>query len=104
MRQLTLQYPTSPLNNGRFLIYLTARDKARGEAAVENLHKDEQLKKARALAADGGPSDIKFHGLDITDTKSINEFAEHLKQSHGDGIDFIINNAGIAMTGFGSFS
>ncbi len=101
MRQLALQYPNSPLNSGPFLIYLTARDQGRGEAALKNLEQDPQLKKANALKADGGLSEIRFHTLDITDSKSITTFAETLKRDHGDGIDFVINNAGIALDGFG---
>jgi carbonyl reductase 1 len=101
VRQLALQYPKSPLNNGPLLIYLTARDQGRGEAAVKDLEQDSQLKQAQALKADGGLSEIKFHKLDITDNTSIKSLADHLKQAHGDGIDFVINNAGIAMNGFG---
>ncbi|KAF1852175.1 carbonyl reductase [Cucurbitaria berberidis CBS 394.84] len=99
VRQLALQYPKSPLNNGSFLIYLTARDQGRGEAAVKALEQDAQLKSAKALKADGGLSEIKFHALDITDSGSIKTFADQLKQTHGDGVDFVINNAGIAMEG-----
>lgn len=101
MRQLALQYPTSPANSGPFLLYLTARDKGRGETAVTSLEEDVQLKKAKALKADGGLCEIQFHHLDITDSGSIKCLAQHLKRMHGDGIDFVINNAGIAMTGFG---
>lgn len=90
------------MNNGPFLIYLTARDKGRGEAALKDLHEDAQLKQAKALKGDGGLSDIEYHALDITDPKSLDGFAHHLKQAHGDGIDFVINNAGIAMQGFGA--
>jgi len=97
-----LQYPKSPLNNGNLLIYLTARDKSRGEAAVNELHKDNQLKNANALTIDGGLSEIKYAPLDITSSQSIQAFAEHLQQTHGDGIDFVINNAGIALEGFGT--
>ncbi|KAL6710791.1 hypothetical protein ACN47E_007848 [Coniothyrium glycines] len=100
VRQLALQYPKSPLDNGPFLIYLTARDQGRGEAAVKELEQDTQLKKAKALKAYGGLSEIKFHALDITDSGSIRTLAQHLKQAHSDGIDFVINNAGIAMDGF----
>jgi carbonyl reductase 1 len=64
------------------------------------LHEDEQLKAAKALRSDGGLSEIKFHALDITDSKSIQTFVQDLKQSHSDGIDFVINNAGIALDGF----
>jgi carbonyl reductase 1 len=59
------------------------------------------LKAAKALKSDGGISEIKYHALDIADSKSIQTFVHHLKQSHGEGIDFVINNAGIALDGFG---
>ena len=94
VRQLALQYPTSPLNNGPLLIYLTARDKGRGEAAVKSLHEDSQLKRAKALRSDGGLTDIQYHELDISDTMSIRGFAAFLKKEHAEGIDFVVNNAG----------
>ncbi|KAI8934729.1 hypothetical protein NX059_008419 [Plenodomus lindquistii] len=100
VRQLALQYPTSPANSGSFLIYLTARDQGRGEAAIKDLEQDAQLKKAKALKADGGLSEIKYHKLDITDSSSMQSFAQDLQKAHGDGIDFVINNAGIALNGF----
>ncbi|KAF2005184.1 carbonyl reductase [Amniculicola lignicola CBS 123094] len=102
VRQLALQYPKSPLNTGPFLIYLTARDKAKGESALKELHKDEQLKQAKALVSDGGLSEIRYHTLDITDSTSVEAFAIYLKMNHGDGVDIVINNAGIAMDGFDS--
>jgi carbonyl reductase 1 len=77
------------LNNGPFLIYLTARDKGRGEAALKQLEQDSQLK-------------IKYHHLDITDESSVKDLAKHLKETHTEGIDFVINNAGIALNGFGT--
>ncbi|KAH8627632.1 NAD(P)-binding protein [Alternaria alternata] len=80
-----------------------ARDQGRGEAAVNDLEQDAQLKEAKALKADGGLSEIKFHLLDITSSSSIKTLADHLKQAHGDGIDFVINNAGIAMDGFSAY-
>jgi len=102
VRNLALQYPKSSLNNGPLLIYLTARDKSKGDEALRSLEHDDQLKKAKALTADGGLTDFKYHALDITDSKSIESFAEYLKNTHGDGVDFVINNAGIAMDGFDS--
>ncbi|KAF2847705.1 carbonyl reductase [Plenodomus tracheiphilus IPT5] len=102
VRQLALQYRASPANNGSFLIYLTARDRGRGEAAVQSLEQDAQLKQAKALKADGGLSEIRYHQLDVTDNSSIKSFADYVKTAHGDGIDFVINNAGIAMNGFDS--
>ncbi|KAF1917164.1 carbonyl reductase [Ampelomyces quisqualis] len=100
VRQLALQYPGSPLNNGSFLIYLTARNRGRGEAALQALRQDAQLKQAKALQADGGLSEIEFQTLDVTDSASIKTLAAHLNEAHPDGIDFVINNAGIAMDGF----
>lgn len=102
VRQLALQYPKSPLNNGPLLVYLTARDQGRGEEAVRSLSEDPALKQAKALKQDGGLTDVKFHALDIDQTDSIRTFAEHLKKSHPDGIDFVINNAGVALEGFGT--
>ena len=49
----------------------------------------------------GGLSEVKYHQLDINDRKSVDAFAAHLKETHGEGIDLVINNAGIAMDGFG---
>lgn len=88
VRQLALQYPNSPFNNGPLLIYLTARDQGRGEKALQELEVDAALKKAKALKADGGLAQIKFHALDISETKSIQDFASFLKAEHPDGIDF----------------
>ncbi|KAL8706793.1 MAG: hypothetical protein Q9201_000219 [Fulgogasparrea decipioides] len=100
VRQLALQYPSSHFNNGPFLVYLTARDRSRGEEAIQALQNDTRLKKARALASDGGLTSIKYHPLDISKPTSITDFASFLKQEHPDGIDMVINNAGIAMEGF----
>ncbi|KAI4235752.1 MAG: hypothetical protein LQ352_008066 [Teloschistes flavicans] len=100
VRNLALQYPSSASNNGPLLIYLTARDQGRGEAAVKALQNDTQLKKAKALADDGGLASIKYHSLDISKPKSITDFAAFLKQEHPEGIDIVVNNAGIAMDGF----
>ena len=60
------------------------------------------MKQAKALKADGGLAEIKYHHLDITDESSIKDLAKHLKETHTEGIDFVINNAGIALNGFGT--
>ncbi|KAL8970155.1 MAG: hypothetical protein Q9183_001651 [Haloplaca sp. 2 TL-2023] len=101
VRQLALQYPSSSFNNGPFLIYLTARDQGRGEAAVKELRNDSGLKKAKALADDGGLTSIKYQALDISKPKSITDFATFIQKEHPEGIDMVVNNAGIAMQGFG---
>lgn len=102
MRQLALQYPTSKYNNGPFLIYLTARDQSRGQKAVEDLKSDKQLQSAKALQQDGGLTVVKYAALDIADETSIEDFAKFLKKEHGQ-IDILINNAGVAIDGFGGY-
>lgn len=88
VRQLALQYPNSASNKGPFLIYLLSRDKTRGDDALQQIQNDAEIKKAKALVADGGLSEIKHHSLDITSSKSINDFAGFIKKEHPDGIDF----------------
>ncbi|TKX25691.1 hypothetical protein C1H76_2341 [Elsinoe australis] len=100
VRQLALQYPNSPFHSGSFLIYLTARSAERGAEAVKTINNDPQLKKAKVLAQDGGQTTVKFKELDISNTMSIRNFVDSLQKDHPDGIDIIINNAGIAMEGF----
>lgn len=100
VRQLALGYSKSSFNNGSLLIYLLARDKSRGEAALESLLTDSKLKEAKALKQDGGLSEINFHELDVSKSDSIQSFAAFVKKEHPDGIDFLINNAGLAMKGF----
>jgi len=102
VRQLALQYPHSAYNNGPLLIYLTARNEERGKAALESINADPQLEKAKALKKNGGLTDVKYLHLDIASKESIESFASHIKIEHPDGIDMLINNAGIAMQGFDS--
>lgn len=68
------------------------------------MNNDPQLKKAKVLAQDGGETTIKFKALDISNSTSIKNFANFLGEEHPDGIDMVINNAGIAMNGFGRLS
>lgn len=63
-------------------VYLTARDEAKGHAAVSELNKM-QLHP-------------KFHQLDIDNPESVRRFADHLKQAYG-GIDVLVNNAATAF-------
>lgn len=67
---------------------------------MQDILNDADLRKAKVLKTDGGLTDVKFHPLDITKTKSIQDFSAFLKKEHPDGIDFIVNNAGIAMNGY----
>lgn len=99
VRQLALNYPKSPLRSGPLLIYLTARSPERGQEAVKKLKQDDQLKKAKALAEDGGDTTITYHAFDVSDSNSIRDFRAFLEKEHPDGIDFVINNAGKLIWG-----
>jgi carbonyl reductase 1 len=68
---------------------------------VKTLESDADLKKAKVLSQDGGDSSIKFKELDISNEGSIKSFGEFLKKEHPEGIDVVVNNAGIALNGFG---
>lgn len=63
-------------------VYLTARDVARGKAAVEELKKE-------------GLNPL-FHQLEVTDRDSVKTLAKYLKDKHG-GLDILINNAGVIV-------
>lgn len=102
VRNLALQYPSSPLKSGPFTIYLTARSAERGADAVKALEADQQLKAAKALAQDGGDTTIKFQMLDISNSKSVKDFAAYLSAEHPEGVDVVVNNAGHALDGFDS--
>jgi len=63
-------------------VYVTARDRGRGQAAVESL-------------ASEGLKPI-FHQLDINDLDSITTAASYFTDKYG-GVDILVNNAGIAF-------
>lgn len=104
VRNLALQYPSSSLNNGPLVIYLTARDQARGEQALSDIRSDPELTAAKALRQDGGLTDVKYAPLDIADEASRKKFEEFLKEEHPEGIDVLVNNGGIALNGFSESS
>ena len=60
------------------IVYLTARNAERGQAAIQQLQQ-EGLQPA-------------FHLLDVTDDASVAAFAEHIQQNHG-GYDVLLSNA-----------
>ncbi|XP_012257463.2 carbonyl reductase [NADPH] 3-like [Athalia rosae] len=62
------------------IVYLTARDEARGLAAVE------ELKNAGFHP--------RFHQLDVVDDASIERFKNYINETYG-GLDILVNNAGI---------
>ncbi|XP_036301623.1 carbonyl reductase [NADPH] 1 [Pipistrellus kuhlii] len=63
-------------------VVLTARDEARGRAAVQQLQ-------AEGLSP-------RFHPLDIDDLQSIRALRDFLRQEYG-GLNVLVNNAGIAF-------
>ena len=67
-------------------VVLTARDAARGRAAVQQLQ-------AEGLSP-------RFHQLDIDDLQSIRALRDFLRKEYG-GLDVLVNNAGIAFKGKG---
>lgn len=100
VRQLALQYPTSPFNTGPLLIYLTARNESRGLAALNSIKADPQLQRSKSLSSEGGLTDVEYLPLDIDDPQSITTFASTIKERHPQEIDFVINNAAVALDGF----
>lgn len=62
------------------VVYLTARNEERGVNAVKKLQ-------------DLGFKPL-FHVLDVTDERSIEQFAVHISKNHS-GIDILVNNAGV---------
>ncbi|KAK6442762.1 hypothetical protein LTR95_001009 [Oleoguttula sp. CCFEE 5521] len=100
VRNLALDYPKSPQNNGPLTIYLTARSQERGAEAVKSLNADNALQQAGVLKA--GNTTITFATLDISQTKSIQSFRDFLKSQNPEGIDILINNAAVALQGFDS--
>merc|ERR1712212_623322 len=63
-------------------VYLTARDEARGLAAVDELKKE--------------GLNPKFHLLDLGNEQTIVKLRDFMKETHG-GIDVLVNNAGMAF-------
>jgi carbonyl reductase 1 len=102
VRNLALQYAASSKDKTPTVIYLTARSEERGAEAVGTLSNDPQLKQVKALQQDGGSISINFHALDISDSKSIDAVRDYLTKEHPEGLDVVINNAGIALQGFDS--
>lgn len=73
-RELCRQFPGD--------VVLTARDEARGRAAVQQLQ-------AEGLSP-------RFHQLDIDDLQSIRALRDFMRREYG-GLDVLVNNAGIAF-------
>ncbi|VDN55416.1 unnamed protein product [Dracunculus medinensis] len=73
------------LSNG--VIYLTSRNEKLGKESFAKIVSELDDKKKHK---------IRYHQLDITDRKSIDNFAVYLKKEH-DGFDVLINNAAFAF-------
>lgn len=68
------------------IIYLTSRDKAAGEKAVEDIKKEFETDER-----------LRSHQLDINDQDSVDALSQYLKTEHK-GLDVLVNNAGMAFT------
>jgi len=66
---------------------LTARDEAKGIAAVS------------ALLREFPTARLSFHQLDIADAASVERLAAHVAAAHGGKLHVLVNNAGIAFKG-----
>ena len=64
-------------------VYLTARDPAKGKAALERLGST--------------PAQLTFERLDVTDETSIDDLADVLRDRHG-GLDIVASNAAARIT------
>ena len=74
--------------SGRVRPILTARDETKGRAA------------AAALRAQLPPgAEIDFKALDIVQQSSVDDFGAWLSTAYPEGIDILINNAGMAYKG-----
>lgn len=47
---------------------------------------------------------MKYAPLDVADEASRKGFEEFLRSEHPEGIDVLVNNAGIALSGFGTLA
>jgi carbonyl reductase 1 len=73
------------------VVYLTARDENRGQKATTEIISSE--------SSNYSPSknELRYHQLDITDDNSCKNFADYIQNTH-QGLDILINNAGIMFS------
>ena len=69
-------------SNPEWHVYLTSRNVELGHAAVK-------VMESKGLS-------VKYHQLDITDAESRKRLAEFVKTNYPEGINILVNNAGIA--------
>ncbi|KAI5703692.1 hypothetical protein M8J75_014984 [Diaphorina citri] len=75
------------------IVYLTARDEKKGQAALQAL-KDEKVCKNN--------DNVRFHQLDVLNETSIHKLHDDIQTQHG-GLDILVNNAGIIYRGNAPF-
>jgi len=68
-------------------VIVACRDTSKGEAAVDRMRID--------LAPNGSEADFEVRALDLADLASVRAFATRVITDHPDGIDLLINNAGV---------
>jgi len=68
-------------------VVVACRDTSKGEKAVEKMR--------NKLDADGEATELEIREIDLADLGSVRNFAAGLIAEHPDGIDLLINNAGV---------
>jgi len=68
-------------------VIVACRSVDKGTAAVERMRHE--------LAPDGGGAMLDVQELDLADLSSVHAFADRIKAAYPDGIDLLINNAGV---------
>ncbi|CAG8623589.1 8351_t:CDS:2 [Paraglomus occultum] len=94
VRNLAVEYSKSiyPQTTPKLVIYLTSRDVSRGMATLAEVTRE--LEDKKVLEAEGGPAEIRFGELDITDSTSVNNFKKTVQNVCGE-VDILINNAAL---------
>jgi NAD(P)-dependent dehydrogenase (short-subunit alcohol dehydrogenase family) len=68
-------------------VIVACRDSSKGNSAVDRMRID--------LAPNGNEADLEVRELDLADLSSVRAFAEGVIADHPDGIDLLVNNAGV---------
>ncbi|CAG8634900.1 492_t:CDS:2, partial [Paraglomus brasilianum] len=94
VRNLAIEYTKSiyPQTTPKLVIYLTSRDVSKGVAALAEV--TGELKNKEVLEAEGGAAEIRFGILDVTDSTSVKNFKETIRNVCGE-VDILINNAAL---------
>ncbi|CAI2181996.1 11416_t:CDS:2 [Funneliformis geosporum] len=95
VRNLALQY-AQRISTVPLTIFLTARNQNLGQESLKKI--EQELKSRQILKDDSGKIELKFLRMDLTDEQSIKDVGEILERDYN-GLDILINNAGIAFRG-----